>query len=54
MPHTSPEIPEEYEIITVERYNRSQRLHHWVHVISMLAFFITGLELFIQMYFIGD
>jgi len=54
MSHTTPQTSEGYEIITVERYNRSQRLHHWVHVISMLTFFFTGLELFIQMYFIGD
>lgn len=54
MPHTTPQTPEGYEIITVERYNRSQRIHHWVHVISMVTFFFTGLELFLQMYFIGD
>lgn len=42
-----------YELISVERYYRSQRLHHWVHVLCMLTFFITGLELFIGMYFIG-
>jgi len=54
MTEASPETKVEYEIINVERYNRSQRLHHWVHVISMLTFFFTGLELFLQMYFIGD
>jgi cytochrome b subunit of formate dehydrogenase len=54
MSHSTLQAPEGYEIITVERYNRSQRLHHWVHVIGMLVFFFTGLELFIQMYFIGD
>jgi len=54
MSPTSPETHESYEIITVERYNRSQRLHHWIHVISMLTFFFTGLELFISMYFVGD
>ena len=42
------------KILRVERYKRSQRLHHWVHVIGMLFFFFTGLELFIQMYFVGD
>ena len=54
MADTKQEIPEGYEIITVERYNRSHRLHHWGHVFAMLAFFFTGLELFIGMHFIGD
>jgi len=54
MSHTALQAQEGYEIISVERYNRSQRLHHWIHVFGMLAFFFTGLELFIQMYFIGD
>ena len=40
--------------LTVERYKRSQRIHHWVHVLLMVFFLFTGLELFIQMYFISD
>ncbi|MFX1286311.1 MAG: cytochrome b/b6 domain-containing protein [Promethearchaeota archaeon] len=40
--------------ITVVRYNNLQRLHHWVHVIVMVVFFLIGFELFIQIYFIGD
>lgn len=42
------------KIIKVQRYNKAQRLHHWVHVFSMSIFFVTGLELVIKMYFIGD
>ncbi len=42
-----------FELISVERYYRSQRLHHWIHVLCMLMFFITGFELFTGMYFIG-
>ena len=51
---TNQNIPEGFEIITVERYNRSQRLHHWVHVFGMLAFIFTGLEIFLGMFFIGN
>ncbi len=40
--------------IKVQRYNTAQRLHHWVHVFSMIIFFLTGFELIIKMYFIGD
>ena len=42
------------EFITVERYSRTHRLHHWIHVFCMLAFFFSGFELFIKVYFIGD
>jgi cytochrome b subunit of formate dehydrogenase len=42
------------EYITAERYSRIHRLHHWIHVIIMLTFVFTGLELFIKVYFIGD
>lgn len=42
------------KIIKVQRYNIAQRLHHWVHVTTMILFFFTGLELTLQMYFIGD
>jgi cytochrome b subunit of formate dehydrogenase len=42
------------KFIKVQRYNKAQRLHHWVHVFSMIIFFTTGLELVIKMYFIGD
>lgn len=42
------------ENITVVRYNNLQRLHHWVHVIVMILFFLTGFELFIRVYFIED
>ncbi|MHA2156279.1 MAG: cytochrome b/b6 domain-containing protein [Candidatus Hodarchaeales archaeon] len=48
------ETPNPSNLLIVERYKRSQRLHHWVHVILMIFFLFTGLELFIQMYFIGD
>ena len=41
-------------VIIAQRYNNTQRLHHWVHVFAMLLFFFTGLELVLQMYFIGD
>ncbi|MFW9903530.1 MAG: cytochrome b/b6 domain-containing protein [Candidatus Thorarchaeota archaeon] len=40
--------------ITVIRYTNLQRLHHWVHVIVMILFFLMGFELFIKIYFIGD
>ncbi|UCG03827.1 MAG: cytochrome b/b6 domain-containing protein [Candidatus Heimdallarchaeota archaeon] len=40
--------------ITVVRYNNLQRFHHWVHVIVMILFFLTGFELFIKVYFLGD
>ncbi|MHA2074674.1 MAG: cytochrome b/b6 domain-containing protein [Candidatus Hodarchaeales archaeon] len=49
---TKPTSPP--KIIKVQRYNIPQRLHHWIHVITMILFFFTGLELVLQMYFIGD
>lgn len=45
---------ETFDKIKVERYYKSQRLHHWVHVACMLVFFLTGLEIFIGMFFISD
>ncbi|UCE13938.1 MAG: cytochrome b/b6 domain-containing protein [Candidatus Heimdallarchaeota archaeon] len=42
------------EDITVIRYNTPQRFHHWVHVALMIIFFLTGFELFIKIYFVGD
>ncbi|PWI47402.1 hypothetical protein CEE45_11925 [Candidatus Heimdallarchaeota archaeon B3_Heim] len=45
-------IPE--NLLVVERYKRSQRIHHWIHVILMVFFLFTGFELFIKMYFVGD
>ncbi len=42
------------EFLNVERYAKGERLHHWVHVLSMLVFFFTGLELFIPIFFVGD
>ncbi len=40
--------------LLIERYKRPQRIHHWVHVLFMIIFFFTGLELFLKMYFVGD
>jgi cytochrome b subunit of formate dehydrogenase len=40
-------------ILSVERYSKTHRLHHWVHVGSMILFFITGLEIAIKVFFIG-
>ena len=42
------------EFLSIERYTRGQRIHHWIHVLAMLVFFFTGLELFIKIYFVGD
>ncbi len=42
------------EILTIERYTKGQRLHHWIHVMTMLVFFFTGFELFIKIFFVGD
>ncbi len=47
-------LPGTFEVITVERYTRLERLDHWVHVLIMILFFFTGFELFSQTYFIGS
>ena len=47
-------IAESGKILNVERYKRSQRIHHWIHVLLMIFFLFTGLELFLGMYFLGD
>ncbi len=46
-------LPGTFEVITVERYTRLERLDHWIHLLIMLLFFFTGLELFSNTYFIG-
>ncbi|MHA2053642.1 MAG: cytochrome b/b6 domain-containing protein, partial [Candidatus Hodarchaeales archaeon] len=40
--------------LLAERYSNIHRLHHWIHVGLMLSFLLTGLELYIKVYFIGD
>ncbi|MFX0092266.1 MAG: cytochrome b/b6 domain-containing protein [Candidatus Hodarchaeota archaeon] len=47
------EIPEAMTI-TAQRYDMFERTHHWVHLGAMLIFFLTGFEIFIKVYFIGD
>lgn len=46
-------ISDPKEIIKVERYTSSQRLHHWVNTLLMIFFFLTGLELFSDTFLIG-
>jgi cytochrome b subunit of formate dehydrogenase len=41
------------EMLSVERYSKTHRLHHWIHVGSMVLFLITGLEIAIKVFFIG-
>ncbi|MFX0149186.1 MAG: cytochrome b/b6 domain-containing protein [Candidatus Hodarchaeota archaeon] len=42
-----------FEFLSVERYTKSHRLHHWVHVGSMVLFILTGFEIAIKVYFFG-
>lgn len=51
---SKPKAIETEQILSVERYKRSQRIHHWIHVVLMIIFLFTGLELFLGMYFLGD
>jgi len=44
---------ESFEVLSVERYTKSHRLHHWVHVGSMVLFLFTGFEIAIKVYFFG-
>jgi cytochrome b subunit of formate dehydrogenase len=46
-----PVKPRTFDYLTVQRYKRSQRLHHWVHVTSMAIFFFTGFQILFQEYF---
>ncbi len=51
---SSTEVQTKFKLLIVERYKRSQRIHHWIHVIFMIFFLFTGLELILKMYFVGD
>ncbi|MHA2224947.1 MAG: cytochrome b/b6 domain-containing protein [Candidatus Hodarchaeales archaeon] len=42
------------DYIKAERYSKTHRLHHWVHVGCMLLFLFTGFELVIKMYFVAN
>ncbi|MFW9854479.1 MAG: cytochrome b/b6 domain-containing protein [Candidatus Thorarchaeota archaeon] len=50
-PLKTPSKPRTFDYLTVQRYKRSQRLHHWVHVLSMGFFFFTGFQILFQEYF---
>ncbi|MFW9780592.1 MAG: cytochrome b/b6 domain-containing protein [Candidatus Heimdallarchaeota archaeon] len=50
-PLKTPPKPRTFDYMTVQRYKRSQRLHHWVHVMSMGFFFFTGFQILFQEYF---
>ncbi|MHA2112291.1 MAG: cytochrome b/b6 domain-containing protein [Candidatus Hodarchaeales archaeon] len=42
------------KVLNVERYSRTHRFHHWIHVSLMLLFLFTGFELYIKVYFLSD
>lgn len=46
-------ISDQIDMIKVERYTSSQRLHHWVHTLLMIFFFFTGFELFSDTFLVG-